>query len=466
MAGLCLGTRRLRCLNMGGETSMAIEPEAVVLGVAPSRFGAQRLYRDAGSMAFSSGASAILGAAFWAVAAKVFPPQQLGVMTAILAVIVAAGIVVGTGIGDAYAALLPAVGAARPAVYRRGQRVMLVLALLAGGGAGLVVIATISEVRGSLGVAALVAVGIVAWSAFNAQNLTLISLGRARIVPAASIATNLGKIVLLPLLAITFRWHTVELAFVISAIAIVLVLRPMIVRIIKTGQDLPASASIPHDRALGEFNRLVVQLVPQCVLSIGVFGLTPFLVTVFSGAKEGALFALSLSIVQTLDLLAGAMGVSLVVHASHAPEHANAMARAVLIRVVALVSVGAAVLVVAVPEALRLLNPEYVEMGAGRVTAVLCVSSVIRVFYSTWYALQKSRRKLKAPLALNALAACVLLVTIPGLCATHGAFGGAIAVLVPYSVLTFGAGIHLLVTQRGEAKPLGRGRHRRIDPMK
>lgn len=83
-------------------------------------FGAKRLNRDAVLMAFSSVANAALGMVFWAFAAKVFKPEQLGVMTAVLSVIVSVSLVVAAGVGDAYTALLPAVGPARRSVFRRG----------------------------------------------------------------------------------------------------------------------------------------------------------------------------------------------------------------------------------------------------------------------------------------------------------------------------------------------------------
>src|ERR1700687_3176172 len=104
---------------------------------ASSRFGAKRLYRDAGSMASSTMATAGLGMVFWAIAAKIFPPERLGVMTAVLSVIVATSMIVAVGIGDAYVALLPAVGAARPRVFRRGQRVFYALVLITGVGAAI-----------------------------------------------------------------------------------------------------------------------------------------------------------------------------------------------------------------------------------------------------------------------------------------------------------------------------------------
>lgn len=426
---------------------MTTDPE-VLVDIAASRFGAKRLYRDAGSMATSTVANAVLGMAFWAIAAKLFPPEQLGVMTAVLAVIVAAGVVLASGIGDAYTAVLPAVGPARPRVYRRGQRVFIVLALITGFGCALVTTLSLKEVHNSAGVGILVALGVVVFSALTLQGTTLIALGRARLLPVVTIVVSVLKIALLPIAAITIAWHSVELAFVISAAVVVFALQPVIRRVISTGKELPVTASLPESRAVREFNRLVVQTMTASTLSLGLITITPFLVTLYAGPREGALFALSLPIVQTLDFISAAMGVSLVVHASSAPEQANAMARHIMIRSSALVVVGSVLLIAVVPVVLPLLNPQYGQMAPTAVISVLCLGSVIRVVYTVWSCLQKSRRNLKVPLILNFITAAVLLAIMPALAGAYGALGGAIAVLIPQVILSAGAVVHLIVTRR------------------
>jgi O-antigen/teichoic acid export membrane protein len=413
-----------------------------------SRFGVKRLYRDAGAMATSSAANAVLGAVFWACAAKIFPPEQLGVMTAVLAVIVSAGLVIAAGVGDAYTALLPAVGQARPMLYRRGQRAFWAMAAIAGVGCALATTSLLPGVRGSIGAGVLVAVGVMAWSAFLQQNYTLISLGRARWLPGANVAASLGKIVLLLLLSVTLRWHSVELAFIISAAVIVLAMQRSVFRVIDSGHGLPPAGTTPQHRATSEFNRLVVRTISSATLSLGVINLTPFLVTVFAGPRQGAVFAIALSIVQALDFLIAALAMSLIVHASGSPEHGATMARAILIRAATLATVGGILIVALAPFGLRLLNSEYGEMGATRVIALLAAGYVIRTGFVVWSALQSSRRKLNVPLLLNFIAAAFVLCTVPGLCHWLGASGGALALMLANCVLTAGAAIHFLVTRR------------------
>jgi O-antigen/teichoic acid export membrane protein len=423
-------------------------PKVSTVVEAPSRFGAKRLYRDAGALATTSIANAALGMVFWVFAAKTLPPARLGVMTAILAVIVSTGMVVALGVGDVYTTLLPAVGEARRVVFRRGQRVFLTLSLIASVGAAIATTLFLRDVRGSVGVAVVVAGGTLAHAAFILQNPTLISLGRARWLPAMSIVTSSGRIVLLALLAATVRWHSVELAFVIPAAAVVIALRAPIVRAIDSGKDLPSTTAMSETEALAEFNRLVIRTLATVTMSLGVLTVTPFMVTIFAGPSQGALFALSLSIAQALDFLGEALGISLVVHGASTPTLADKMARAVLIKSAILTTSGAVLIAALAPIALRLLNPQYGAMGGTWVIAVLCIGSVIRKGYTVWSAIQLIHRNMMTVLAVNVVSGVLLLAVLPGLSAAHGAVGSAFAMLLAQSVLSAGALTHFIVTHR------------------
>jgi O-antigen/teichoic acid export membrane protein len=417
-------------------------------GDSESRFGVTRLYRDAGALATMTAANAVLGMGFWALAAAIYPPATLGVMTAVLAVVVSMGTVVAAGVGDAYTSLLPAVGKARQHLFRHGQRVFFVLALVCGVAAAFATTTLLKEVRGSFAVGALITVGVVSLASVALQNSTLVSLGRARWLPAVNIALSLGKIVLLPLLAFTLSWHAVESSVVISAIISVLVVRRLIVRMIVADDDLP-EATMSGAPAARAFDRFVGQTTISSALSIGLFMVTPFLVTFFAGPAQGAVFALSLSIVQVLDLVGVAMSMSLVVHASSAPDQAAAMARAMMIRALLLVVVGGGVLVTLAPLILKIINPEYGSLGATSIIAVLSGGSVLRTAYNVWSALQRSRRRMAAQLLLNALSATVLLAIMPLLCKSHGALGGAISLILAESFLVAGIACHYAINRCG-----------------
>jgi O-antigen/teichoic acid export membrane protein len=412
-----------------------------------SSFGLNRLYRDAGSIASSNIANALLGLAFWAIAARIIPPESLGVMTAVLAVIMSVSVVVASGFGDAYAAILPAVGAARPRLYRRGQRMFFVIAMVAGLGASVATTISLAEVRGSTAVAALVAVGIVAWATVTLQNSTLVALGRARWLPATNISMSLAKIGLLPLFAVTVAWHAVELSFAMSALLVAIVLRPAIRRVVDSDVDLPP-ITMDEPSANRMFGKFVTQTTAASALSFGVITLTPFLVTAFAGSSQGALFALALTIVQALDYVCAALAASLVVHAASTPEHSAAMARAIFVRVLLVATVGSLLVVPLAPIALRALNPEYGEMGAIGVIAALCGGAIVRSVFTVWASLQKARRNMAMPLTVNAVSAAMLLAIMPFMCHTDGALGGALALLLAQIALSAGAAAHIVVSYR------------------
>jgi O-antigen/teichoic acid export membrane protein len=328
-------------------------------------------------------------------------------------------------------------------LYRRGQRIFYGIALVSGCIAAFCTTRWLPEMRGSIGVAVLVAVGVVVCSVMTLQNSTLVALGRASWLPAANIGASALKVLALLLLAVTVTWHPVELSVVVSAFAVIAVLQPMISRTIYSDKELPP-ATVPEGYLISRFNRFVAQTLLSSALSTGLLMVTPFLVTVFSTPKQGALFSLSLAIVSALDLIGAALANSLVVHASSAPDEAHAMTRRIMVRAVLISVVGGLGLVAFAPTALRLLNPEYGALGAFRVIAVLAAASVPGCVYRVWSALQRARRNMVIPLALNAISVIVLVVCMPTLARDHGAYGGAIAVLLATSSINGGILVHYM----------------------
>jgi O-antigen/teichoic acid export membrane protein len=237
------------------------------------------------------------------------------------------------------------------------------------------------------------------------------------------------------------------LSAVLTAAAVILVMRRAIVRTINSGDDLPGS-TVPDGLSAAKFNTFVAQTIFSSGVSMGAFLITPFLVSVYADTKQGALFALSLSIVQALDLLGAALSMSLAVHASSSPQEAGAMARAILIRIVLVAGIGSVVIIAVAPTGLRLLNPQYGAMGAAHVIAVLAAGAVLRCTYRVWSGLQRARRRMTAPLVLNVIATTVLLATMPGLCHTYGALGGAVALLLASLAMTLGIVVHFEVSRR------------------
>ena len=413
----------------------------------PVRYGAQRLFRDAGWMTAATVGSAVFGAAFWALAARIYPPAQMGVATAIIAVINAVGAVVASVAGDPYTALFPAVGSARRQIYRLGRRRQWMLSSVAGLVSGIAVIWLLPEVRGSLAVGALVAIGVVVWSSSYVQYKALIAVGQARWTPVSQVLISLGRVLLLPLFVVTIGWHSPELAFIASAAVVVIVFMRPISRFVSSPDGWPAEATLSDEQAVKTFKKLSTQMVVNAALAWGPPFVSPFVVTVIAGPTQGAFFALCFTFTQLIDIVTGALSWSLAVHASSQPEQSRSMARTVLIRMVGIAILGFICLFFVVPVALPWLNPQYGGMKIGEVIALLCAASVARCFYQAWSDLQLSRRKMLQPLIANVVGAIALFSLMPYFANTYGAVGGAAAFLALRLAGAFSAGIFLLFSK-------------------
>ena len=170
--------------------------------------------------------------------------------------------------------------------------------------------------------------------------------------------------------------------------------------------------------------------------------------TAIGGARQGAVFALAVSMTSVLDFVTSGVGVSLVVQASSRPDHEWVLIRSAMRRTVPLVAVLAIAVVAISPLLFRLLNPSYIDLGAVKIVTLLAVTSVVRTVYLLWSSLQQARQQLRFVLWLNAIAALVAYVLISLTVADHGAYAAAIAVAVAQVILSGGAVGHMIRSWR------------------
>jgi O-antigen/teichoic acid export membrane protein len=425
---------------------------------SPPAIQGRKLYRDAASLASSSMLTALLGVGFWAVCARYIPPATLGVQTALLSIIVAPAVCIGAGMGDAFTAVVPASGVWRSRVVDRGYQFVLRAALPAAFVAAALAITVLPQVRYSIGTGLLVFVGVLVWSLFTVQDPALTSMGRAHWLPIENGSVSLVKIGLLPVgIAIGVYQPVLVATLVPSLIAVAFVL-PALRQMARP--PAPAAAAVADP--LRQLPHMARRTIVSGALTLGTLTASPFLVTASAGPTQGAVFSLGLSIVQSLDFVGAALGVSLVVHASAAVHDSGRMALIVFKRTAAVVGAGAVVLVGAAPFLLHVLNPRYLHLHGALVIAILAAGSVTRCLYVIWAALQKARRAMRAMLVYNCIAAGYVLVVIAPVGARWGAVGAAAVVASANALLSAFAAGHLIWQRREQRKDPTpkRGRHR------
>ena len=410
-----------------------------------SRIG---LYRDAAALAASSVLTAGLGLVFWAVVARTVPPQRLGVQTAVLSVLTAPAVVVGSGVGDALTALLPAAGADRAALVRRAYRWVLVLAAAAGAVAGTVAVLALPALRGNGSAAVAIGAGTLVWALFTVQDAALTALRRSHWLPVENGLVSLAKVALVPALVAAGAGAPVVVATLVPAALAVAVLAPAVHRTARTAGTAagsPASGTAEHGAGTATaFAPLARRTTAGVALTLGSLTLLPFVVTAVAGPAQGAVFALCLALVSGLDFAGAALGVSVVVHAAARPDDAAHLARAAFARAAAVVGAGGVVLVAVAPALLRLLGPSYVSLHGVAVVTVLAASSLARTGFVVWAGLQRARRRLGPVLRLNAVAACCLFAALLPAAHRWGAVGAAGALAAAQTVLALGAALDVL----------------------
>src|SRR5437763_15248112 len=159
----------------------------------------RRMYVDAVALVGTAGLTAVIGLVFWAVAARLMPPERLGVDIALVSLVTAAAGVSAVGIGNGFTALLPVAGRSAVARLRQGYRLVIGTSLVAG---TIAAVAAATFLRpGVHGVlpAAAVAFSVVVWSLFVVQDPVLTGMGRATWLPWENVGVSLAKLALLPL---------------------------------------------------------------------------------------------------------------------------------------------------------------------------------------------------------------------------------------------------------------------------
>ncbi len=388
--------------------------------------------------------TALLGVGFWAVCGRLIKPAELGVQTALLSIIVSPGIVLASGVGDALTAVLPSAGASRHALLARGYRSILISSAIAGAAAAVIAVTVLPQVRGSIPVALSVFAGVMIWSFFVVQDAALTSMRRAHWLPIENGTVSAVKIALVPVGLALGLAQPVVVANLVPAVLAIAILYP---RVRALGRQEGVAESSVSQGGVSALRRMTRRTTSSVALSLGTLTLTPFLVTAAAGPIPGAVFSLALSVVQSLDFVGAALGVSLVVHASASASGTGTMARAVFWRASAVVGGGAVALVLLTPFVLRLVNPIFLDLHGVAVISVLAVGSVSRVGYVIWAGLQRARRNMRPVLIVNGLGSAVALLSVVPAAQAWGAVGAAVAVASAQFVLTLGTCVHLLAVR-------------------
>lgn len=342
----------------------------MTVATAPSvaRRGASRprtaVFGTALALMSATAFSALFGFAFWVVAARWFPADQVGRASAAVSSMSLLAGLAQLNLISLYARFLPTAG-------HRSRR--LILAGYAASAAASVVLATgflaLGGAAGLIGdrpVSRLIfTIAVVASAIFFIQDGVLAALHRPAWVPVKNVVAAAGKLALLPLLAGVALGDGLLLAWVAPMLASMLAVNWWILTRLAPAGDKPhapaAAAVAPARRELLSFAS--AEYI-NGLLTNAVAFLPPVLVTAVLGPAVGAYFYLPWLVGVAGSTLVWNVVTSFVVSATSDDQGSRLHVRRAALLIAAIVGTGAVVLATAAGPLLGLLGPEYAAQGA------------------------------------------------------------------------------------------------------
>ncbi|MFG2054499.1 lipopolysaccharide biosynthesis protein [Micromonospora sp. NPDC048930] len=369
------------------------------------------------ALMLNTAVSSLLGIAYWALAARLYSPAELGVGAAMVSTMTFLSNLSQLNLNGALARFLPAAAG-------QGNRlvgyayVVTCLAAVALGSGFLLLAPLVTDQLDFLTRTPLLAVAFVlsiaGWCVFTLQDSVLTALRGVAWVPVENTAFGLAKIALLvlfagavPSLGIFISWN---LAVVAALIPVnILVFR----RLLPRQRARRTEAALPGRRVLARF--VALDYVGYLFMQAGTNAL-PLIVTARLGAEANGIFYVAWLLGGSLELVAYHFGTSLTVEAAAHEARLAAYARQVLRRGLLLFTPAVVLLCLSAPLLLTLFGSGYAATGADtlRLFAVAVLPKlVLTVFVAASRVQRRVGRIIAVHAATSALVVSLALVAMP-----------------------------------------------------
>lgn len=415
------------------------------------------LFRGAYSLMTSTALTALLGIAFWALAARSAPAAQVGRDAALISSLITLSAICQLNLVDAIVRFLPGIrhatqGRAILAAYAAsavaGLLGGLAFVLLAPAGSG--EFAFLAEdgrlAAGFVGSMAL-------WGVFVLQDSALSAMRRATWVPIENAGFSIAKIALLPLLVAMGSAHAVFLAWMLPILVVVPIVNVLLfARVLR-----PARRAAPDEaaeRLLGgrDLARFLAQDYGGFVLGQAAVTLVPLIVIAQLGNTASAHFYMPFMLIVAFDLLFYNVTTSMTVEGAHDEGRTAQLAATVARRFLVILIPAALVICAAAPLLLIPFGEDYVDAGTG-VLRLLALASIARAIVCLYVATARLQGRGRAILASQASVFAGVVALALALAEPLGLPGIGVAWLAGNAVVAIVVGPSLLRLLRSGAAP-------------
>lgn len=339
---------------------------------------ANSMFRNAYALMLSTGVSALLGLAFWVVAARYYTEDAVGQGSAAIAAMRLIASITATTMIGAVVRYVPRAGRGTGRLVWRVYGLSSVVVCAA----SLVFLATLRRwgdsyaPLGGLVPGLVFTAACVAWALLTLQEGVLTGLRKSFWVPVGNAVFSVGKLVLLAVFAAALPVLGV---FVSWAAAIALSLLPLGWLVLR--RLIPRQALEQRERAplrYADIGRFMAGDSVGSLFSLAMINLLPVMVAVRFDAAHNAFFYAAYTVGGTMEFMAINMASSLTAHASYHPGALAAGVRGALRRMTVLLVPVVLVIVLFAPLVLTPFGGTYASHGT-TVLRLLALATLPRV---------------------------------------------------------------------------------------
>lgn len=356
------------------------------------------------AMMFSTVATGGLGLAFWAVAGRLFPVEEVGSASAVIASAVMIATLSNLSLGSMFERFLPTAGVRAKSYVLGGYAMVLSLSVTLG--CAFLVVAPLDELFTAKYemISFPIFVGVLA--VFALQDQTSSGLGYARWAAAKNIFHAVIKLAVLAVTYETARSFTIIAAWAVPAAVAAAILFRAIIKKLDTDPRYRLSPELPPKRELWSYFGSAYGITALGTLAPLMI---PIIVVSTLGAEQNAYFSLTWSIVGAMYLLIGVLVGPFVAEAAAHPEHFSKLAKRFIGLLCAVAAGGSFFLAVLAPFGLEIVGADYRENGTiiVQLAAITIPLSVVGALYD---GLARVRRRMRLAVLVQ-IAATTIIVT-------------------------------------------------------
>ncbi len=395
------------------------------------------LLRNGHLLTLSSALTAVIGLAFWSVAAWSYDPATVGRNAAAISMVTLVAAIAQLNLSSAVVRFVPTAGD----LTRRfvaGVYLLCGSAALVVGVCSVVLVDLLAPHTNFLDgtwARAMFVAATVAYTIFVIQDGVLTALRRTALVPLENFVFAVLKLGLVVVLAGVMPTHGIFASLTLSLVCTVVVVGAFIfMSAIPRHQRTAGTASmLPPVRQLARF---IAFDYLGSILSIGSISLVPIIIVAVLGPEQNAFFSVAWLIGYSVCLININMGTSLVVESATDQTHLARQLRHMLAHTSKLVAVAVIALLVSAPYLLGIFGHAYRD--ADDTLRLLGLAALPNLLVVAALSSARAQRRMGLVLLID-VASCVLLLPLTWLLLpVMGVTGAGTAWLITQSVLAVG----------------------------